>query len=118
MQTMASNASRYDWTTWLMGIFRSFVAGGAGAIAAPIGPMLMDGKDYNLGSGGLGKVLASMGIAFLVTGLTGMGIFLKTHGAPDPIAVKEALDEAAAANVKSGTAIGKAQDAVSQQEVK
>ena len=76
--------SGYEWSTWAIGLMRSFVAGGAGALSAPIGPMIMDAGDYNL-SGGLHKVLATMGIAFVVTGLAGMGIFLKTHGAPDAV---------------------------------
>ena len=76
--------SMYDWATWIIGIMRAFIAGGAGALSAPIGPMVMDAKDYNLACG-LGKVLATMGIAFVVTGLAGMGIFLKTHGAPDAV---------------------------------
>jgi hypothetical protein len=77
-----TNAVEYDWATWRMGIMRAFVTGGAGSLAAPTGPMIMDPKDYNL-SNGLVRVLASILIAFTFTGLAALGVFLKTHGAPD-----------------------------------
>lgn len=84
MQTIIINARRYDWATWFIGMMRAFIAAGAGAVASPAGPMLLDPKDYNLGAG-LSKVLISMAIGFFVSGVVGMGIFLKTHGAPDPV---------------------------------
>lgn len=82
---LLNNASRYDWSTWFVGIMRSFIAGGGGAVAAPLGPMIQDAKDYNLGPSGLSHVLISMGIAFLVTGIVALGVFLQTHGAPDKV---------------------------------
>ena len=105
MQAMIANASRYDWPTWFMGIMRSFISGGAGAIAAPAGPMIMDAKDYNLADG-LHKVLATMAIAFFISGLTAMGIFLKTHGAPDPF--QKSLADAAKSSAATTAAISDA----------
>lgn len=97
---------KYDWDTWLMGIWRAVFSGIGGAFASPIAPMMMDGKDYNL-AGGLPKVLATMGMSAFVAGLVALGIFLKTHGAPD--AIQESLSAAAAANVQTGQAIAEAQ---------
>ena len=109
MQTMIANASRYDWSSWAMGLMRSFFSGGGGAIGAPVGPMIADPGDFNLASG-LHKVLFTMICGFVVGAVTGIGIFLKTHGAPDPIGVQAALADAATENVKAGQAIATAQD--------
>lgn len=102
MQAMMANARAYDWPTWFIGIMRAFISGGAGAIASPAGPMYLDPKDFNLGEG-LGKVLISMAIGFLIMGIVTMGIFLKTHGAPDLLqaSLQAASDNIAAA----GTAV-------------
>lgn len=80
--TMLTNARGYDWATWVMGIMRAFISGGAGAIAGAFGPMVTDPKDWNLG-GGLNHVLESMAIGFLIAGLTHLGIFLQTHATPE-----------------------------------
>jgi hypothetical protein len=105
--------SDYDWSDWVVGIIRAFVSGAAGAIAAPIGPMAMDPNDWNLASG-LHKVLASMAIAGLITGITAMAVFLKTHGAPDKI--KQELATAATATQQAGEAIAQAQQSVSEKK--
>lgn len=110
MQTMIKNASRYDWATWGIGCMRAGVSGGAGAIGAPLGPMISDPGDFNLASG-IHKVLFSTGVGFLFGAITGMAIFLKTHGAPDPI-VQAALADAASASIQVTAAIHDAQDAV------
>lgn len=109
MQTMIQNASRYDWSSWVVGILRSFVQGGGGALAGFLGPMATDSKDFNLGSG-LGHTLLSMLIGFFIAGCVQMGMFLKTHGAPDPI-MAQALADAAQASSKATEAIHVAQDA-------
>lgn len=111
MQTMIQNASRYDWQNWVVGILRSFVQGGGGALAGFLGPMATDSKDFNLGSG-LGHTLLSMIIGFFIAGCVQMGMFLKTHGAPDPL-VAQALATAADASKQATAAIHDAQDAAS-----
>jgi hypothetical protein len=85
---LISNAKSYDWSTWFMGIMRSFIAGGAGAVAGVAGPMYQDPKDWNLGAG-LHSVLVSMGIGFFISGVIHMMIFLQTHGAPEPVPPSE-----------------------------
>lgn len=106
MQTIIQNASGYDWSTWSIGLMRSFLQGGGGALVGILGPMATDGKDFNLGSG-LSHTLISMLIGFCIAGLLQLGMFLKTHGAPDQL--KAALASAAASNAAAGDAIATAQ---------
>jgi hypothetical protein len=84
--TMKTNAKGYDWASWLMGIWRALVAGGAGAAGGLIGNVIVDPAHFNF-TGGLRPLLTSMGISFLVVGLAHMLIFLQTHPAPDPVSV-------------------------------
>lgn len=90
MSTILTNARKYDWATWQMGIMRAFIAGAAGAMAGGTGPMLLDPKDFNLNSGLL-HTLASIGIGCFIGGVTQLGIFLHTHPGPDPVAVDPAI---------------------------
>jgi hypothetical protein len=87
MIAAASNLVDYDWQTWLVGIGRSFVGGGAGAIAGGAGPMYIDPAKFNL-SNGVRALLTSMGIGFLISGIVHMAIFLQTHGAPEPVVMR------------------------------
>lgn len=75
-----NNAKRYDWQTWLVGILRSFVGGGAGAVASGFGTIAVHPEDLH---GGVLKIFASMGISFLFVGVVHMAIFLSTHASPD-----------------------------------
>jgi hypothetical protein len=75
--------------------------------------MVLDPNDFNLGPG-LKKVIVSMGITALLTGITGMAIFLKTHPGPDPLQV--ILQAAATEANKAVVQAQHASDAV--QEVK
>lgn len=84
MTTMAKNFASYDWATWVVGIMRSFISGGAGAVSGAIGPMVTDPKDWNLGTG-FNHVLESMLIGFLIAGFVHLAIFLQTHAVPEPI---------------------------------
>jgi hypothetical protein len=80
--TIIANAQGYDWQTWLMGIMRSFIGGGAGAAASAIGTGVVHPEDLH---GGLLKLLAAMTVSFLFVGLVHMLIFLKTHAGPEKI---------------------------------
>jgi hypothetical protein len=75
--TMVVNAKKYDWSTWLMGIMRSFLSGAAIALTTGTGGALL-----SIPSTMLWKL---MGINFLVMGLYRMGEFLQLHGAPDQV---------------------------------
>lgn len=75
------NAQAYDWKTWGIGIMRSFISGGAIALAT-------------LGGGaGVGvqgwKLWTMTGINFVGMGLFRMGEFLTLHGAPDVVVTEE-----------------------------
>ena len=98
-----TNAQRYDWTTWFMGIMRAFISGGGGALSGGLGPMMADPDHFNVGAG-LTHLLSSMELGFLVGAVISLGIFLHTHGAPDAL-VQQALETA----VQSQKAVGAAQ---------
>ena len=89
------NAQTYDWPTWLLGIFRSFLSGGAGALVALGGSTVLKLS--------LRETLLLTGSQFVVMGLYRMGEFLQLHGAPDKLQV--ALDTAQAATKEAGAAI-------------
>lgn len=95
------NARSYDWASWVLGIMRSFLSGGAAAFMTGTGGAV-------LGIPGR-QVWELMAINFVLMGLYRMGEFLQLHGAPDK--VQEALSTAAAANVRAGDAIADAQAA-------
>jgi hypothetical protein len=71
------NAKSYDVATWLMGIFRSFMSGGAAALASLSGA----------GIAGLSvkQTLKTTAASFLIMGLYRLGEFLSLHGSPDKI---------------------------------
>lgn len=89
------NAKSYDWKTWFMGILRSFLSGGAVALATGGGGALVGIPAK--------QVWLLMGINFLSMGIYRMGEFLTLHGSPDPIAAV-ADAEAASANIKKEAA--------------
>jgi hypothetical protein len=72
-----SNAQKYNWSDWWIGVMRSFLSGGAAALVTGGGGSLV---------GIPGKQLWElMGINFISLGLYRMGEFLQIHGAPDKI---------------------------------
>jgi hypothetical protein len=83
MITAFVNLAKYDWSTWLVGIWRAVIQGGSGAVVSSIATIGIDPEHFNLTTG-LGHVFEQMGAVFLVMGLIHMFIFLQTHGMPDP----------------------------------
>jgi len=83
MASIVANVKKYDWDTWLMGIFRSVIGGGANGVIAGIAAMGLDPMQFNL-SAGLGKELEMFGVSFFLAALVGMFTFLKTHEGPEP----------------------------------
>lgn len=81
---MLSNASKYDWDTWLMGILRSLTTGGSNGVLSGLVSMGIDPQHFNL-SGGLGHTLKMMLGMFILSSIVGMFVFLQTHGAPDKL---------------------------------
>jgi len=85
MITAVSNMKSYDWATWLVGIIRSVVSGGATSILNAGGTALVIPESVNTGAG-LHKLLALLAVYFVLGAITHMAIFLSTHGAPDQVA--------------------------------
>jgi len=97
---MSVNAARYDWKTWMLGVMRSFLSGGAVALTTGTGGALLGipGK----------QVWTLMGINFVILGLYRMGEFLQLHGAPDQL--QATLDAAAVATKEAAKQVAKAQE--------
>jgi len=85
MITVLSHAKSYDWSTWLIGIMRSFIAGGSGAFGAGVADTYLD-YGHAAAAGGLVHVMKLMAVTFVVSGVMAMFVFLQTHGAPEQIA--------------------------------
>jgi hypothetical protein len=83
MIAAVTNAQRLDWSGWSLGIMRSFISGGAGAIAATTTVGFADPKDW--GPNNLPHVALLFGVTFLGTGVIHMMTFLQTHPTPDAI---------------------------------
>lgn len=75
---MLKNGSSYDWATWLMGVWRAIVGGGAGAVAGFVV------GDHST----IFHTLRSMGESFLIVGVVHMFIFLQTHPGPDKVTIE------------------------------
>jgi hypothetical protein len=73
MNTMIRNGSQYDWATWMMGMWRAVVGGGAGFIVGDHSTVM--------------ATFRAMGESFLIVGAVHMFIFLQTHPGPDRIVV-------------------------------
>ena len=104
--TAAANAKAYDWQTWLIGIMRSFLSGGAVALTTGTGGAV-------LGIPGR-QVWALMGINFVLMGLYRLGEFLTLHGAPEQLA--QTLQVAADATDTAKAAIETAKSQVPEKK--
>ncbi len=106
--TAIQNAHGYDWQTWLLGIFRSFISGGSSAMVAGLSSMGIAPGTFNL-SNSIGNTLKLMGVMFLFQGGYRMFEFLQLHGAPDRL--QAALDVADVATKQAADAIQDAKQA-------
>lgn len=104
-----TNAIAYDWSTWTLGIFRSFISGGSSAMVGGMAGMGIAPDRFNL-TNNVAHTLELMGIMFLFQGGYRMFEFLSLHGAPDKL--QAALDTAQQATKVAGAAIQDAQSAV------
>jgi hypothetical protein len=71
------NAKTYAWKDWLIGILRSFLSGGATALATGGGAAVVGIPAH--------QTWQLMGINFVLMGLYRLGEFLQLHGAPDTV---------------------------------
>ena len=109
--TAVTNARAYDWPTWFLGIFRSFISGGSAAMVSGLTSIGIAPDKFNLSSS-VGNTLKLMGVMFLFQGGYRMFEFLQLHGAPDQLAAQ--LDTAVAAAKQSQIVAGQAQEAAGQ----
>lgn len=107
MQVATANAKQYDWATWVMGLFRSFMSGGAASIVVATSTNLVVPNMTPA------RTLILMGITFLFQGIYRMCEFLALHGAPDQVQV--ALAEAATKQAEASDAVQNAKLAAEQQ---
>lgn len=109
--TMVTNAGRYDWATWMLGIMRSFISGGSASMVAALTSIGIAPGTFNLNTG-ITNTLKLMGVMFVFQGGYRMFEFLQLHGAPDQLqaALQQASDATKAAQVETS----KAADAVQQ----
>jgi len=82
MIAAVTNGRRYAWDDWLLGLWRSLVSGGAGAVVSSVQVSIKDPKDWGFHSWNTLELIAS---TFLITGIIHMAVFLQTHPAPEPI---------------------------------
>lgn len=102
--TAVKNATAYDWPTWLLGIMRSFLSGGASALITGGGGAVLGIPQK--------QVWLLMGTNFILMGLYRMGEFLQLHGAPDKL--QQTLEAAAIESNKAVAQASKAADAVAE----
>ena len=107
--TAVANAKKYDWSTWLLGVFRSFISGGSAAMVSGLTSIGIAPDKFNLSSS-VGNTLKLMGVMFLFQGGYRMFEFLQLHGAPDQLQAQ--LDTAANAAKVAQSAAGQAVQAV------
>lgn len=84
---MFLNAARYDWGTWVEGIWRSIVTGGTSGIISGFASMGIDPEHFNLkNSVGLHDLFVMSGAMFGAMAFVHIVLFLNTHPAPDKLA--------------------------------
>ncbi len=109
--TAVTNAQTYDWSTWMLGIFRSFISGGSAAMVSGLTSIGIAPDKFNL-SNSVGNTLKLMGVMFLFQGGYRMFEFLQLHGAPDKL--QQSLQVAAEATDKAKEAISVAKTQVEE----
>lgn len=107
-----TNAKTYDWSTWTLGIFRSFISGGSSAMVGGMAGMGIAPDRFNL-TNNVSHTLELMGTMFLFQGGYRMFEFLQLHGAPDRL--QGALETAQQATAVAGAAISEAKAALPQE---
>jgi hypothetical protein len=102
---MMTNAGKYDWPTWMLGIMRSFISGGSSAMVSGLASIGIAPDKFNF-TGNLGNTLKLMGVMFLFQGGYRMFEFLQLHGAPDQL--QATLEKASVATKQAASAVAEA----------
>lgn len=113
-------AANLDWSGWLLGIWGATISGGAGAISSGFGTMIVDPDHFNIGQGGLHRVLYVMGVTFGFSAVISLAKYLQLHPTPDQLqqALATAYTEANKAAVQSGVAAHAVADAQTKAQEK
>ena len=83
MITAIQTASKLDWDGWLRGIFSALISGGAGAVAAGFGSVILDpNKDFSTGPHGIRHLFELMAFCFAFSGVISLANFLHTNPIP------------------------------------
>jgi hypothetical protein len=112
MVQMLVNAKGYDWSTWTLGILRSFISGGSASMVAGFTSMGIAPNTFNL-TNSIGNTIKLMAVMFLFQGAYRMFEFLAIHGAPDKLqqALQTAADAADASAKQAQVAANAVTDA-------
>ena len=73
---------KLNWQMWLYGFFAALVGGGAGAVTAAFGAMLLTPGQYGTGGVAGWNSLKLMGITFLVSGVFSAFAYLSRSPLP------------------------------------
>lgn len=79
---LPGNLGTLDWSSWTRGILTALIGGGAGAVSAGFGTMVVDPKDFNIYTG---KIYLVMLATFCFSGIMSMMQYLHTKPIPDVI---------------------------------
>lgn len=80
---LVTTAGKLDWSGWILGLIGAVVSGGAGAVGASLGTIVVDPMNFNLHGHGLIDVLEVAGVSFTISAITSLAKFLQTHPTPD-----------------------------------
>lgn len=78
-------AKGLDWRGWIRGVIGATVSGGASAVGAGFGTIIIDPKDFNVFDGGASHLFLVMAVCFAFSSLISLMKFLSTHPIPDEI---------------------------------
>jgi len=110
---LPANLGTLDWSNWLRGVIGGFIGGGAGAFGAGSSAMLFLDPAY-LASHGTGIVLKLMSGTFLISGITGMMLFLAKEPIPSKIKTVETTKETTQVGTKAPTVVETVKETVVQ----
>lgn len=68
-----------DWSRWFYGLVSGVISGGANAASGGIASVIVDPKDFNLGTG---KFWTLVGVTFTIGAVTNFFNYLKSNPAP------------------------------------
>ncbi len=80
-----------DFSEWLRGLIAAFISGGAGAVTSSVVVSFKDPEHFNFSQPA--ELLSLMFWVFIVSGVFGMFLFLRSKPVPDHKVVKTTVQE-------------------------